>query len=616
MDRPRLALALFLSFTVIIAWQYFFAPPPPPAEPGAGPTATAPAPPASPAAGGSQSPAAPPVADTLPAPVQPVQVAEQDITVETKFWKAVLSNRGGVLKQWVLKQLPGGKLLKDSKYAELNLVSQYAISHSGTGQGTELGAPLQLTVPAEPALDRALNTSLYSVNVPDTSIRLGAGEKKELIFTYQDPAKGITIQKKFAFQNEERDSRGYLFEFSVEARRGADVLPVSTILGPNFGDQSVTEFDSYTHTPQQAVVYAGSPTYLGAADIKPDAPKTLTNATWTALTDHYFAMAFIPPQPATQVVLANRKATETVKGKATEHDYAAVKVTLANGAVNSIYIGPKDRNYLLPINDHFQKRVDLEPLVNYGFFAFLVRPLIPILDVSVKLLYHYTHNYGWAIIIITIIVNTLLFPLKWKSSVALKKSAKIQPKIKELQDKMNKLKSDDPRKLELQMEMFQLTKEANPLKGCLPLLIQLPIFWAFFLYLQLSVDIRQSPFISWLTDLSAPDHLHILPIAFCLTQMGSTLLMPSPTSDDPAQKMNRMMMTWILPIVLTYFFFWSAPSGLVLYWMAGNLIGISQQLVINKLNPPDPPDQVPATNDGDSKKKQRKSASDLVVNES
>jgi len=168
----------------------------------------------------------------------------------------------------------------------------------------------------------------------------------------------------------------------------------------------------------------------------------------------------------------------------------------------------------------------------------------------------------------------------------MKKAAKHQPRMKELQERMKKLK-ENPKKYErelqqLQTEQLALMKEANPLGGCLPMILQLPIFWAVYLYLGSSLDVRHAPWVLWLQDLSRPDPLKILPIVMCVTMIASTKLTPQPASADPSMKMQRVMMTWLMPIMLTWLFFLSAPSGLVLYWMVSNLVGVLIQLWINR----------------------------------
>ena len=168
----------------------------------------------------------------------------------------------------------------------------------------------------------------------------------------------------------------------------------------------------------------------------------------------------------------------------------------------------------------------------------------------------------------------------------MKRAALMQPKMKELQEKMKKLDKNDPRMLDLQKEQIALMKEGNPLMGCLPLLLQMPFFMAVFTVLTVSIEVRNAPFFGWVKDLSTADPSHILPIVMCVTMIAQTALTPSPANADPIQKKIQ----YIMPPFFTYFFFWSAPAGLVLYWMVSNLVGVVQQFVINKLSPPPAPE--------------------------
>jgi YidC/Oxa1 family membrane protein insertase len=267
-----------------------------------------------------------------------------------------------------------------------------------------------------------------------------------------------------------------------------------------------------------------------------------------------------------------------------------------------------------------QLRVDLEALIDYGFFSFMVRPIVPAIGWALDGLARVFHNYGWSIVGVTVIINLFLSPLRFYSSKKMKKAAKHQPRLKELQDRMKKLK-ESPKKseremLELQKEQMALMKEANPLGGCLPMLLQMPIFWAFFIYLTISLDVRHAPWILWIRDLSTADPYHVLPIVMCITMIASTKLTPQPASADPSMKMQRVMMTWLMPIMLTFFFFWSAPSGLVLYWMVSNVVGVVVQLVINKITAePEagPGDPTPAQKTDKKGKGAKRGASEKAV---
>ena len=305
---------------------------------------------------------------------------------------------------------------------------------------------------------------------------------------------------------------------------------------------------------------------------------------WAGIVDHYFAMVAIPRQPIDVLTLSNAQ-LKTLGDDQPPREYPSVAVPVRSDSETHIFVGPKDRHLLAEVGG--QLRVDLEALIDYGFFAFMVRPIVPLIGWALDGLAGVFHNYGWSIVGVTVVINLFLSPLRFYSSKKMKKAAKHQPRLKELQERMKKLK-ENPKKseretLELQKEQMALMKEANPLGGCLPMLLQMPIFWAFFIYLTISLDVRHAPWILWLKDLSTSDPYHVLPIVMCVTMIASTKLTPQPASADPSMKMQRIMMTWLMPIMLTFFFFLSAPSGLVLYWMVSNIVGVVVQLVINKI---------------------------------
>ncbi|HEU0185996.1 MAG TPA: membrane protein insertase YidC, partial [Blastocatellia bacterium] len=193
------------------------------------------------------------------------------------------------------------------------------------------------------------------------------------------------------------------------------------------------------------------------------------------------------------------------------------------------------------------------------------------------------NNFGWSIVILTVALNMLFFPLRWRSSVIMKRAAALAPRMKDVQERMKKLDKNDPRMLELQKEQIALMKEGNPLMGCLPLLLQMPFFIAVFAILTVSIEVRNAPFFGWIHDLSSMDPYYILPIIMCVTMVAQTAL--TPTTADPIQKKVQ----YLMPLILTVAFFRSAPAGLVLYWMVSNLVGVGQQYIINRLNPTNPP---------------------------
>ena len=304
---------------------------------------------------------------------------------------------------------------------------------------------------------------------------------------------------------------------------------------------------------------------------------------WAGVSDHYFAMLAVPDpsQAIPQVTLTNIQ----IKEGETPLDYPSAAILVDSSSPIHIFVGPKDRELLASVGHELG--ANLSALIDYGMFSFAVKPLIPALAWGLNTFRKLFGNYGWAIVAVTVLINLALSPLRFYSSKKMKKAAKHQPRMKELQDRMKKLK-ENPKKNErelqdLQQEQLALMKEANPLGGCMPLLLQMPIFWAVYMYLGSSLDVRHAPWVLWIHDLSTPDPLKILPIIMCVTMIASTKLTPQPASADPSMKMQRVMMTWLMPIMLTWLFFFSAPSGLVLYWMVSNIVGVLIQLWINRM---------------------------------
>ncbi len=331
---------------------------------------------------------------------------------------------------------------------------------------------------------------------------------------------------------------------------------------------------------------------------------------WVGTFDNYFGMLAIPPQPVSEISLTSAQ-LRNGEAQAAAHDYPSIAVPVDAKDPMRIYVGPKDRELLAALGNQYG--TDLEAIIDYGMFAFIVRPIVKVLAPTIDALFKIFGNYGWAIVAITVIVNLLLFPLRYYSSKKMKQAAKHQPRIKELQEKMKKLK-DSPKASqremqELQREQMAIMKEANPMGGCLPMLLQMPVFWSFFVFLSISLDMRHAYWLGWVSDLSKPDPYLILPIVMCVTMIASTALMPAPKVDDPAMKMQRTMMIWVMPIMLTVFFFRTAPSGLVLYWMVSNIVGVGIQLVINKITAePEPSPVVAPTKGKGGKSSQRRNA--------
>jgi len=561
--EKRVLLAFILSTTVLALWYYFFAPQPPqPAAP--------------------QKPSAAPVraekeeaarAEVPEAPSSP-SVPEREIRIETPLWTAIFHNRGAVARSWNIHHRPNGQLLLGADRRPLELIPQEREVIE------TLGRPFALRS-SEATLDRALRTALYAISTPESVVRVGTGETRELVFTYEDPARQVRVQKTFTFFGDRYD-----FQLSISATRGGRPLEVALVLGPSFGDQSIKQSDTYTKTPPIAIVRTREKTLRIQAEKIPKEPPQ-GPITWAGTEDNYFALVAIPARPLPSANFATHARKEVLKGEEITRRFIAVTLPVNEPGEFTVFAGPKDPPVLLALDARLGG-VALEEVINYGYFSSVVKPLITwVLMPALQAVHRLTGNYGVGIIVVTLALNLFFYPLRRSSTLRMRKASALQPKMRELQEKMKGLKKNDPRLQELQMEQLRLMKEANPLGGCLPLLLQLPIFWAMFVLLTVSLDVRQAPFVAWIDDLSSPDRWHVLPILMCASMIVSTLVTPAP-STDPSQRIQRFMMAYLMPILLTYLFFWRAPSGLVLYWMFSNLVGIAQQLLINRSLGPQP----------------------------
>ena len=244
-----------------------------------------------------------------------------------------------------------------------------------------------------------------------------------------------------------------------------------------------------------------------------------------------------------------------------------------------MFVGPKAVDVLESVkanlDDGQPGGPDLRHVVDFGYFSFFARPLFQWLKWTYQ---HMVHNWGWSIIILTVIINIALLPLRITSQKSALKMQKLQPQMKAIQARYKNIPMRDPRRAEMNAEISELYKKegVNPAGGCLPLLIQLPFLWAFYSMLGNAIELRHAQFL-WIHDLSSPDKLYILPVLIVASTFYMQKLTPS-AGMDPAQ---QRMMTFMMPAMLG-FFSWSLPSGLSLYWTMGNVIAIIQQSVMNR----------------------------------
>src|SRR5712691_1936244 len=547
--EKRIILFLVLSMAVIVLYPYLlekmgFAKRP------ASPTPRAVAPKKDGAAPATVTAPAPPSAQILPTPA--TEGREQEVTVETDLVKVVLSNRGGVIKRWELKRY----LTSDPRDPKpIQLVPSMA-------KDVSLTLPLTVQVP-DAKLQERLTRGLYAVSGKDATLS-AAEPAADIAFAYTDPETGVQVSKRLTFH------RGtYLVDLTLET---TDVSSSTTLsLGTNFG----------IHEWQEGFVgFIGPATFINGKLAKDTPEKEDLRAgqvTWVALQDKYFLAALIPADPGTRIAVVRKEGEKLVS--------VGLRIPATAGALLSrcrLFVGPKEYDTLAAL------KLELEETIDFGWFIYgswsIVRAVAKPLFYAIRYLHEITHNYGVAIIMITVFIKLLLAPLAYKSYKSMKDMAAVQPEMMTLQKKY----ADDRERLNKELMKFYKERKVNPVGGCLPMFFQIPVFVALFNILYMTIELRQAPFILWVKDLSVQDPYYVLPILMGVTMFIQQKIQP--TTMDPKQAQIMLL----LPVFLTFLFI-SFPAGLVLYWLTNNVLTIAQQIITDRYLLPRASMPVPAT---------------------
>jgi YidC/Oxa1 family membrane protein insertase len=519
------------------------------------PAAAAPTQPGQPAAAGAAAPSAEPAI---------AAAAESETAVENANFRIVFTNRGAQVKHWILKHY------FDSTGKPLDMVQVQAAAR--------FGQPLSLFT-YEPALNTQLNSALYQASATGTLTA-----PNTLTFHYAQ--NGVEVLKTFRF------NASYVVDAEVQVRRNGQ--PVRALLAWPAGLGDMEEFQSRSSgvpgVPRTPSSFAWS---LDGKQDTEAAKKVSNNATldgnyqYAATADLYFAAAFLPdaPERATVVTLHNTIDLPTDLSNPNSEKKPADLIGVAVGDTSGdtrlrLFAGPKQMDLLESIHSiGFSGKPDgptLEHLIQFGtWLGIIAKPLF----LALRLLYaHGIPNWGWDIIVLTVLFNLLLLPTRLMMMKSSLKMMRIQPKVEVIKRKYAHLKPTDPKRSEMNAEMMALYKAegVNMYGGCLPLLLQMPLFFAYFRVLQNTVELRQAHW-AWLTDLSQPDPLHILPVIILITMFVTQFITPQP-GVDPTQ---RRMMAIMMPVMFG-FMLWQYASGLALYWCTGNLIMLAIQLAINQ----------------------------------
>jgi YidC/Oxa1 family membrane protein insertase len=459
--------------------------------------------------------------------------SEQTVTIETDLVRVGLSNRGGVIQSWELKRYHTAG--PDKKTVQL------------VYQGGKFKGPLAITV-TNADIDKTIREGLYSIEKDFTSLD-AAHPVGHVTMQFHDPVTHLGVEKRLTFHH-----NSYVVDVSVALEGVTESYDVG--LGTNFG---IVEWGS------GFIGVIGSASRVDDKVEKETPEKELERkgaVQWVALHDKYFLSVLMPKQGT--AALAKNEGEKIVS--------AGVRMA-ASGVASSValqlYAGPKEYDTLRSLN------VGLDEMIDFGFFIFgswtVVKSVAKPIFYVLRFIHEYAYNYGVTIILLTMAIKLLFVPLQYKSYKSMKMMRLIQPKIAAVQEKY---KGDRDR---LNKELMKLYKDqkVNPLGGFLPMILQMPVFVALFNVLYTTIDLRQAPFMLWITDLSVQDPYYVLPII-----MGATMFIQqkiTPTTMDPTQA--KIML--VLPVGMTFLFV-NFPAGLVLYWVTNNTLTISQQLLTDR----------------------------------
>ncbi len=495
-------------------------------------------------------------ANTAASPSGPSVTAATESTtvVENDLYRITFSNRGANAVSWILKKY------KDDEGRPLDLVNHPAAA--------KFGYPLSLWT-SDPGVRSELAQALF---VPSATGVLNAPGK--LTFDYSHD--GLTVKKIFTFDS------SYVLHAEVTATRQGSPLTALLAWPAGFGDQETrpdyaqVQLDSMqngkaTHTAAKKVENAG--TIPGPYE-------------WAGVSDLYFGAVFLPdtPSQAAMVGLKNELALPDNPKDPHSGTFSASLLGAAVGAQNGaeslrLFVGPKVIDVLSSVHatgpDGKPTGPSIEPILNFGFWGFIAKPLFLVLRWVHE---HVVANWGWAILVLTLAITMAMLPTRVKMMKSALKMQRVQPEMAAIKEKYKKYKASDPRRADMNKEIFDLQKRegVNMFGGCLPMLIQYPLLYGFYRMLGNVIELRQAHWY-WLHNLAAPDPLHILPIFFIVTMFLVQYLTPSPGMDPAQQK----MMAFTMPVFFG-FMTWSLGSGLTLYWAFSNVINVIQQAVMNR----------------------------------
>ena len=543
--EKRMILAIAMSLAVLIGYQYFFSAPPPPSGVTAGKD-NATAVPAPAAKGGAAVPAPASVAGGLAAKTA---ASARTITVKTPLYSASLSTEGGAISSFLLNEYkdapgPGGK--------PLDIVGGKKCCCRCRCISTRTALPCPPPWSSPPT--------------PRPRSRVKAGETRSVLLTWESTA-GVRVTREYVFNGDK-----YEFEARVQTTNGSKE-PVAVRPGLELGQVYEGELagDSYSFA---GIVVGSGKGGLNRYDLKDISKGKVEKgpARWFAADAKYFTWIVLPERDWT--VTRASLVGETGARVAAADTAATLQPGDTVRAGVRVFAGPK-RTALLEATGK-----DLPELIDFGWFAVVAKPLVFLMKASNRV----TGNYGIDIILLTILIKILFYPLTQKSMVSMRKMQELGPILKTLKEKY---KGDAQRLNQETMNLYK-TYKINPLSGCLPMLAQIPVFIALYKGLLVTIELRHAPFFLWMNDLSAPEHLwdfavagYTVPIRLLPLLMGISMFVQQKMTPSAGMEPAQQKMMLFMPLIFT-FMFWSFPTGLVIYWLVNNVLAIGQQMMYNR----------------------------------
>jgi YidC/Oxa1 family membrane protein insertase len=542
--EKRAILAIVLSLLVVVVWSFLFAP--------------APSPPVETPSTGQRTPEVPKrlPQEMTPSPVQeprsqPALAQEILVTVDTGMTRMILSGQGAGVK---IVQLQGYRSSLDKGAPPVQIEP----------------VPGALTMPLATELrvgQRVVSLAGVTFVPSTTALTLSAEQPTGTLVFHGRTSDGVGVQRTYQFQY-----GSYVFEVStqVEATRLPPRSTMTLLWGPGLLQPEKGSEQTQNDTAPRSLV--GGKIFYEAPKNVGETREELGKVSWAALANTYFTAVLMPQEPATEAMVVRRVQADALE--------VGVRTPLSSDQTIQtvqVYVGPKDQELLKAAEPSLDRLIDL------GFFSPLARPMVQLL----RLINDVTHNYGITIILVTVLIKIVFWPLTQKSYKSMQAMQKLQPRMKELQV----IYKDDRQALNRAMMQLYRDHKVNPMGGCLPMVIQVPFFFAFYNALLYSFEMRHAPFICWqpdlfwvgrgICDLSTHDPSYITPILMGVTMFIQQKM--TPVTGDPTQAKIMQFMP-----LMFLFFFLKAPAGLVIYWLVNNVLSIAQQFMVNRMYQPEP----------------------------